>query len=306
LHVILLDAEYELRRFPFASESPAFLLPVVHRSLLLRTLEWLSAAGLGKVHLVTRRNPAEDFDVARAVVENGIRIAPDVQSVLHRARKEGNLDDALLVVQGNLHPLPRLNVLAMEHRRSGRAVSFMKGSCQFGIGQYTFGPPAVVLGSPVMSRVLFQREVERPLVEIPKVAREKGLAAAPIEPEDPVVEINNPYSLFHANVGSLRNWRERLGRQGLTEIRPNLWAASGARVEKVDMDPAAGPVVIGRSTVVEEGTWLHGPTVIGHGVTVEKRSCVHHGLLLDSTFLARESFVARSVVSPRLQQSVAV
>jgi len=305
LHVVLLDSEYELRRFPFALEFPAFLLPVVHRSLLQRTLEWLSAAGLGKVHLVTRRNPAEDFDLARAVVDFGIRIVPDLRSVLLRARKEGCLDDALLVVQANLHPLPRLDRLAIQHKRSGRAVTYVKGSCLFGVGQYTFGPPALVLASPVFARILHRVDVEKPLAEIPRIAREKGLDAVPQDPEQPVVEINNPYSLFHANLGALHSFRRDFERQGLRQVRPNLWVADGARVEQSQVDPNGGPVVVGRASVLDLGTWVRGPSVLGHGVTVERGSCVHQGLVLDGTWLARDSFVARSVVSPRLSERVA-
>jgi len=303
LHVVLLDTQYEIRRFPFASASPAFLLPIVHRRLIERTMDWLGKFGLGRVHLVTDRNPAEDFAFSRAVVEHDLHIAASLDEVILRIRRRGEMDQALLVMQANLDPLPDLPAIAAEHFRSGATVSFVKGTCRFGPGQYSHGAPALVLASPVMSRMLARRPVERPLAEIPRLARKKGLKALSVDGGTAVVEVNNPYALYQANLGDLRP--DKLGSAGFEQRGDALWVAPGARVEAVQVDPIGGPVVVTRGATVAAGSTLRGPTLIGEHAVVEPGSFVHKGLLLRDSYLPKQSFVANSIVGPTLSQRVA-
>jgi hypothetical protein len=305
VHVVLLDSRYDHRRFPFATESPAFMLPVVHRSLLVGTLAWLARQGLHDVTLITPANPAEDLELAMAVVDHDLKLAPDLGRVLHRARRRGRLDQALLVMRPNLCPLPNLSALVAGHHHFGRAVTTIRGSCTFGPGRYTFGPPALLLASPAMCRILSREGIERPLQEIPRIARWRGLPTESIDPDQPIVEINNPFSLFQANLDGVNRGPALLERRGLKRAGERLWVAPGVDIGDVEVDPTGGPVVIGSNSVVEDGVLLRGPTVLGAQVVVERRACVHRGVVLDGTFLARESFVASSVVSPRLSHRIA-
>ena len=305
MHVVLIDSRYEHKRFPFATESPAFMLPVVHRSLLIGTLAWLAHQGLHDVTLITPANPAEDLELALAVVDHDLKLAPDLGRVLHRARRAGRLDQALLVMRPNLCPLPNLSALVAGHHHFGRAVTTVRGSCTFGPGRYTFGPPALLLASPAMCRILVREGVQTPLQEIPRMARWRGLPTESIDPDQPIIEINNPFALFRANLDAVRQGPALLERRGLKQAGPRLWVAPGADVGRIDVDPTGGPVVVGADTIVEDGVMMRGPTVLGARVVVERRACVHKGVVLDGTFLARESFVDSSVVSPRLRHRIA-
>lgn len=305
MHVVLLDSRYDHRRFPFATESPAFMLPVVHRSLLLGTLAWLGRQGLHDITLITEANPAEDLELALAVVDHDLKLSPNIRRVLFRARKAGRLDQALLVLRPNLHPLPNLSALVAGHHDFGRAVTSLRGSCTFGPGRYTFGPPALLLASPAMCRILLRQDVERPLQEIPRIARSRGLPVESIDPDQPIVEINNPFALFQANLTALYQGPAFLEQRGLKRAGERLWVAPGARVGKVDVDPTGGPVLVGPDSLVEDGVLVRGPTVLGARVVVERRACVHRGVVLDGTFLARESFVVSAVVGPRVRHRIA-
>lgn len=305
MHVLLLDTHYEIRSFPFASESPAFLLPVVHRSLLERTAAWLSRFGLHDITLVTSRDPAEDFDLSRAIVDHGMKVAPTVQDAMQRAKRRGTIDQPLLMLQPNLHPLPDLSGICATHFRGKQAVTLVKGTCRFGAGQYGWGPPVLVLGDPVLARLLAREHTVRPLADGPRLARSRGLAIEAVDLRDPVVEINNAYALFQANLETLAPGANPADLRGVRQLGPKLWAAPDARIEDVHVDPDGGPVVVGSFAVVVEGTTLRGPTIIGEGVTIERGSFVHRGLLLPRSELSPMSFVARSVVGPLYSQRIA-
>lgn len=277
----------------------------MHRSLIRLTLAWLDRRNLTEVTLVTGRNAAEDYDVAAAVIDFGMRVAPTVQSAIARASRTRG-DEALLLLRPNLHPLPNLHALVRQHHERRRAVTLVKGTCVFGPGQYSFGPPAMLLASPAMSRLISRSDVERPLLEIPRLARRRNGSVGTFDPETPVIEINNPFSLFQANLDSLRSagTDRHLAARGLRQVRENLWVAEGARIEDVQVDPTGGPVIVGRNSVLEQGVLLRGPSVIGSGVSVGQRACIHKGLVLDDTWLAKEDFVADSVVSPNVRARI--
>ncbi len=308
MHVFLLDARYDHARFPFATETPSFLLPVVHRSLLRGTLAWLKGYALESVTLVTGANPADDYDLAATVVDFDLPTAPTLDRALARVARGGRFTEAVLLLRPNLHPLPDLRALCAEHaRRRRRAVTIVKGSSMFGPGQYAFGPPAVVLMSPIAARVVAGSDLKRPLAEIPRVARRRNLPVGVFDPCVPVVEINNPYALFQANLGTVRRGDDRLlAARGLRRVAPLLWIADGAKVGDVRVDPTGGPVLVGANTEIDDGVLVRGPTVFGKGVNVGRRACVHKGLVLDRTWLADEEFIADSVVSPRVRAKVAV
>lgn len=305
MHVVLIDSRYDHRRFPFATETPAFMLPVVHRSLLEGTLAWLAAQGLRDVTLITPANPAEDLELSLAIVDHDIKLAPDLGRVLYRLRKSGQLDQSMLVMRPNLHPLPNLPALCAGHQEFRRAVTALRGSCTFGPGRYTYGPPALLIAAPVVCRLLEHEHVEQPLVEIPRIVRARGLPVESIEPDLQVVEISNPFSLFEANLTCLRSGPALLLQRGLRQAGARLWVAEGVDAAGLQVDPTGGPVVVGRDTRIEAGVLVRGPTVLGANVTIERRACVHRGVVLDGTFLARESFVDCSVVSPRVKQRIA-
>ncbi len=305
MHVLLLDTQYEIRRFPFASQSPAFLLPVVHRSLLERTAEWLARFGLNDITLITHRVAAEDFDLSRAIVDHGMKTAGSVQEAMQRAKRRGAIDQPVLMMQPNLHPLPDLSSICTAHFRGKQAVTVVKGTCRFGAGQYGFGPPVLVLGDGVLARLMATEFAEKPLVEGPRLARRRGLEVQAMELQQPVVEINNAYALFQANLETLAPGASPADMRGVRQLGPKLWAAADARIENVEVDPDGGPVLVGSYAVVVEGTVLRGPTIIGEGVTIERGSFVHRGLLLPRTELSAMSFVARSVVGPLYSQRIA-
>lgn len=307
MHVLLLDAQYEHRRYPFATETPSFLLPVVHRSLLRLTLQWLRHYGLGDVTLVTGRNPAEDYDLAATVVDFDLNTAVTVERALGRIVSSRRAGEAVLMLRPNLHPLPDLRAIAADHHANRRAVTFVKGSAMFGPGQYAFGPPALVLLSAIGTRVMAHASLQRPLAEIPRIARRKRIPVGHFDPCAPIVEVNNAYALFQANLGSVRMGNDAaLEARGLRRVRANLWVADGAKVGDIKVDPTGGPVIVGANSEIDDGVLLRGPTVLGRGVNVGRRACIHHGLVLDGTYLSNEDFVADSVVSPRMRQRVAV
>lgn len=304
MHLVLLDAEYDLQRFPFATETPAFLLPVVQRTLLQRTLDALSRHKLGRPTLVTRREPAEDMDLARAVVEHDLRVVPTLAEAIH-ATARAEAEAPMLLAQANLHPFPDLSALVADHITRRRALSWVRGSCWWGPGQYTFGPPAVMMAAPIFSRIVQRLDVERPLAELPRIAREKGLPAGAVDAEVPIVEVNNPWSLYQVNLGSLATWRDDLFQRGFRPVRPNLWAHTSAKVGSVDHDPKSGLVVVGRGARVEDGTALHGPCIVGERSQVEARSCIHKALMLEQCVLGADSYVTRQIVSPRITERIA-
>jgi hypothetical protein len=304
LNVLILDPSYELRRFPFAAERPAFMLPVVQRTLLERTLEALARSGLVKPILVTSRNVAEDHALSCAVVDHEIDLARSLGQALDRLRRKGRLDQPLLMLRPNLHPLPSITRLVVEHMRGRQQVSVVRGTASYGPGQYGFGPPVMVLGDPLLAHILLPKTFERPLVDAPRAARKQGLQIEVVEASMPAVEINNPFALFQANLDTLAQAPARELR-GLRRLGPKLWAAPDARIEAVEVDPDGGPVLVGAGTTLVAGSVLRGPTVFGRGVTLEGQSFVHRGLVLDHTELGAQSFIARSVVSPFYKARIA-
>ncbi len=133
----------------------------------------------------------------------------------------------------------------------------------------------------------------------------EGLAVQAMELQQPVVEINNAYALFQANLETLAPGASPEDMRGVRQVGPKLWAAPDARIENVEVDPEGGPVLVGSYAVVVEGSVLRGPTIIGDSVTIERGSFVHRGLLLPRTELSPMSFVARSVVGPLYSQRIA-
>lgn len=309
VHVILLDSEYDLRRYPFAAESPAFLLPMLNQPLIDRTVRWLTAAHLRDVTLVTGRNVAEDFDLAKSVIAHSLKIAGSVREVLDRSRHAGRLDEPLLIMRANLDPLPDLGALLEQHIADRAALTWIRGHALHGPGQYTFGPPALAFAAPVFARLLLGDDHPRPLARLPRICRQRGLACSVFEPERGVVEIDTSYALYHANIDSLGSSALTLSAAndlGLERRGERLWVAPEVEIGHVEVDPTGGPVIVGWGADIGDGAILRGPTVIGEGVSIGRGSCVHRALLLDSTWLPRESFVANSVVSPRLTARVAV
>ncbi len=305
MHVFLLDMEYEVRRFPFAAETPAFLLPIGRRSMLERTVTALGHHRLGRATLITSRNPAEDRDLAQAVIDNDLRTAPTLAAALARASDDRTLDSPMLIVQANLHPFPDVAALVAAHVQSRRTLSWLRGSCWWGPGQYTFGPPAVVLAAAIYPKLLLREESTRPLFDLPRIAREKGLTAAAVDADSTIVEVNNAYALYHMNLDGLGGQRAELFEEGFRPMRPNLWVHPTAKVGSVDFAPDSGLVVIGRNVRVEDGTSLCGPSLLADGSVVEGASAIHRGLLLAATWLPRESFVQRQIVSQRITARVA-
>lgn len=309
MHVILLDSEYDLRRYPFAAESPAFMLPMLNQPLIGRTVRWLRGYEFQNISLVTHRNVAEDFDLAKSVIEHGLQVAPSVRHVLDRARHERRLDEPLLIMRANLDPLPDLRVLMRRHVEHRAALTWVRGHTLHGPGQYTFGPPALAFGAPVFSRLLLREEHPRPLARLPRLCRKRGLTGLVVEPHRDIVEIDTSYALYHANMNALGLGPLSLAAAndlGLERQGERLWVAEDADIGNVEIDPTGGPVIVGWGADIADGAILRGPTVIGEGVSIGKGSCVHRALLLDSTWLPQESFVANAIVSPRLTARVAV
>jgi hypothetical protein len=304
LNVLIIDPSYELRRFPFAAETPAFMLPVVQRTLLERTLAGLARCGLVRPILISTRNIAEDHDLSCAVVDHELDLARSVPQALDRLRRSGRLDQPLLLLRPNLHPLPSITRLVVEHMRGSQQVSLVRGTASYGPGQYGFGPPVFVLGDASFARLLLGYEGDRPLAEAPRFARKHGLPVAVLDAGVSSVEINNPFALFQANLETLAQ-APASDLRGLRRLGPRLWAAADARVEAVDVDPSGGPVIVGSGSVLAAGSTLRGPSIFGRSVTLEGKSFVHRGLILDRTELGAQSFVARSVVSPFYKAAIA-
>ena len=302
--MLILDPSYDLRRFPFAAETPAFMLPVVHRTLLERTLAALARCGLVRPILITSRNVAEDHALSCAVVDHDLDLARSVPQALDRLRRKGRLEQPLMMLRPNLHPLPSITRLVVQHMQGRQQVSVVRGTASYGPGQYGYGPPVVVIGDPILGHVLLPTAMDRPLADTPRVARKHGLQVEVLEADQAAVEINNPYALFQANLDTLSTATTR-ELKGLRRVGPKLWVAPDARVEAVEVDPGGGPVLVGSGSVLVAGTILRGPTVVGRAVTIEGRSFVHLGLILDRTELGAQSFVARSVVSPFYKARIA-
>jgi len=305
MHVVLLGVDYELRSFPFASEQAPCLLPVANLTLLDRTIRWLRARGLGTIHLITERDPIEDFEVTRAIVQHDLRVEPSISCALDRARRCGKLDQPMLVLQANLHPLPDLGAIVAQHVAGVHALTFVRGTCRFGPGRYSYGPPVLAVGAPVFSRLLLRNHLDRPLASLPRLGRSRGLLVEAVDPSVQTVEINNPFALHQANLDALLGPVSDFRAVGLDRIREKLWALPGADIGRVDVDPRGGPIVVAHGAVIEDGALLRGPMVIGAGVHIERRSCLHRAVVLDGTWLPPESFVANSIVSPRLTQRIA-
>ncbi len=307
MHVVLLDADFDLRTHPFAHESPATLLPVLDAPLLGTIVAWLRGAGAGEISLVTSRNPAEDLEMSRAVVAYELRVVGSLGEALERVRRELRMDELLVVMDANLHVLTDFSELITKHMIGRNALTYVRGASMHGPGRYTFGPPVLAMASPVVSRMMRFDDRPRPLPHMLRAVRERGLGTAAYEPDTRVLSIDNSYALYHANLDGLTpEFLDRAAASmGLVQRAPRLWVAEGARMGKVTVDPTGGPVVVGRGAVVEDGAILRGPTIVGRGSAVEKGSCLHRSLVLIDSQIPRESWVARSIVSRRLRERVA-
>jgi len=309
VHVILLDSEYDLRRYPFAAESPAFMLPMLNQPLIDRTVRWLRRYGLEQINLVTHRNVAEDFDLAKSVIDHRLKVAGSVAEVMAGVRAAARLNEPLLMLRANLDPLPDLRAVMTTHIKQRAALTWIRGTALHGPGRYTYGPPALAFAAPVFNRLLLRDEHPRPLARLPRLCKQRGLQGHVFEPENGVIEIDTSYALYHANMDALGSsplTARAANDLGLERRGERLWVASDAEIGKIDVDPTGGPVIVGWGADIADGAILRGPTVIGEGVSIGRGSCVHRALLLDSTWLPRESFVANSIVSPRLTARVAV
>jgi hypothetical protein len=304
MRVVLLDAEYEVRRFPLATESAVIMLPVVNRGLLDRAVRVLKARGLRSIDLVTRRDPRTDFDIARCAQEHGLRVHGTAGEAIACAWNGRTIDEPVLLLQANLDPLPDLTEIVKAHATGKQQLTWVRGHAVFGPGQYAFGPPIAAMIGPWLARILAGRADDRPLAALPKIARERGVAAQSVDCGT-VVEINNAFALHQANVGSADLKPYNLRARGYRRLGELLWAHEEAEIGRAHVDPSGGPVVVGWGAQVEDGVLLRGPTIVGDGVTIERGSCVHRSVLLASTWLGRESFVANSVVSPLLVERVA-
>ncbi len=308
MHVVLLDSHHDLRRYPFAHESSPALLPVLESSLLSRAVRWARAAGAREVYFATQRNPAADYRVASAVVENELRPVRSLGEALDRARRELRMDEPLLVMNANLHQLPDFGQLMETHSLGRQAVTVVRGSSISGPGRYSFGPPVMALCSPVVSRMMRFDDHPKPLPHLIRRVRERRLASSAFEPESRVLQIDNSYALYHANLDILSDEYVQhtvASVLGLEQTEAQLWVAPGANVGHVRVDPTGGPVIIGRGATVEHGAILRGPTIVGSGSQVGAGSCLHRSLVLSDSKLPVRSWVANSVVSSRLRQRVA-
>jgi hypothetical protein len=305
MHVFLIDSEYDVRRFAFATETPAFLLPLARRSLLERTVNALAPYRLGRPVLITARNAAEEPELAQAVARLDLRTAPSVAAALSRARDEGAAEGPILFVLANIHPLPDIAAVVAEHVQGRRTLTWVRGSSWGGPGQYTFGPPAVMVAAASYGRLLLQDEAVRPFADLPRIAKERGFAAGAVDASQAIIEINNPYALYHLNLDGLAAERADLFDEGFRPLRPNFWVHPSAKVGEIDFVPDGGLVVLGRNVRVEDGTLLCGPSVLGDGAVVGAGSAIHRGLVFASTWLPGESFVQRQIVSSRLTARVA-
>jgi hypothetical protein len=301
VHAILLDAEYDFARFPFGSETPSLLLPVVGLSLLDRTLGWVAELAPSRISLITRRDLTKFSAAGAAVHTHSVQIFADLMSAL---RSAASPRDPLVILRANLHPLPNAMRLQWAHEDAGGVLSHARGTIKTGPGVYTYGPPVLFFVSSRAAHALSGRLLERPLREIPRILKERGVTSAALELDRPVVEIDSSFALYDANLGSLAEYRYELYGRGLRPLKPNLWAAEGVDIGDVEFDPRGGLVVVGANTRLEGKTALRGPAVIGADVVVGEGSCIHRGLVLDGTGLPPQSFVARAVVSPLIHEQV--
>jgi|GEM_PF-1944627 len=307
MHVVLLDAEYDLRRYPFAHETPASLMPVLDRPLLGRTVEWLRRAGAGEISFVSARNAAADFELARAIVRYQLRPVGSLGEALERARRELRIDEPLIVLNANLHCLPDFTSLMSQHLMQRNALTYVRGASIQGPGRYTFGPPVLAVASPVVSRMMRLDDQKLPLPVMLKAVRKRGLEMASFDAPQNVVSIDNSYALYHANLdGITPEFLLRAGNEMQLERRAErLWVAPGAHLGKVHVDPTGGPVIVGRGARIADGAILRGPTIVGQNAIVHRGSCVHRSLVLGGSRVPKESWVANSVVSRRIRERIA-
>jgi len=301
VHAILLDVEYDFARFSFAEEAPPFLLPIVGRTLLDRTVEWLADLEPMRISLVTKRDLRLYPGAREAVEAHDLTVFTDTAAAL---RARGSTRMPLVILRANLHPLPNARRALAAHDAAGGVLSHFRGTLKTGPGVYTYGSPVLFFVSARGAQALQGRPLDRPLVEIPRILRERGVVSAALDVDRPVVEVNCPFALYDGNLGSLAEYRYELYGRGLRPLKPNLWAGDGVDIGDVEFDPRGGLVVVGAGTRFEGRTALRGPTVIGAGVVVGEGTCIHRGLVLDGSAIPPESFVARAVVSCRLHEQV--
>ena len=301
MHAILLDVEYDFDRLSLAAETPSFLLPIVGRSLLDRTLEWLIDLEPERISLVTKRDLHSYPGAQAAIGHHGLQVFTDTAAAL---RAGGHSRMPLALLKTNLHPLPNARRAYQSHEAAGGVLSHFRGTLKTGPDVYTYGSPVLYFVSSRAAQALRGRPLDRPFVQIPRILRERGVVSASLNSDRPVVEVNCPFALYDANLGGLAEYRYELYGRGLRPLKPNLWAADGVDIGEVEFDPRGGLVVVGANTRLVGKTALRGPAVIGADVVVGEGSCIHRGLVLDGTGLPPESFVARAVVSPRLHEQV--
>ena len=308
MHVVLVESDHDLRTFPFAKETPACLQQVLGRSLLDRTISWLRSHGQDEIHLLTEYDAAEDYILTQAIVRHRLSVASSLGEVLHRAHMNGAMDEPLLVLAANLHPLPDFRELVRGWDAGKNAVAWIRGTSSQGPGRYTSGPPVAALASPIVSRMLVADDHPRPMARMTSLCRRKGLRAQEVKPNTAVHAIDNTWSLYQANLGMLTtDWLESGGANELqvSRVSGNLWVAPGAHAGRVHVDPTGGPVVLGIGADVADGAMLRGPTLIGEASSVGADSCVHRALVLEQSLIPEQSWIANAVVSPRLTECVA-
>jgi len=300
VHAILIDVEYDFDRFSFAAEAPPFLLPIVGRTLLDRSVEWLADLQPERLSLVTKRDLNAYPGAREAVAALDLKVFTDTAA----AMRAGPSRSSMVLLKVNLHPLPNARRALAAHESAGGVLSHFRGTLKTGPGVYTYGSPVLFFVSSRGAQALQGRPLDRPLAQIPRILRERGVVSAALEVDRPIVEVNCPFALYDGNLGSLAEYRYELYGRGLRPVKPNLWAGEGVDVGDVEFDPRGGLVVVGANTRFEGRTALRGPTVIGADVVVGEGSCIHRGLVLDGSALPPESFVARAVVSARLHEQV--
>lgn len=81
------------------------------------------------------------------------------------------------------------------------------------------------------------------------------------------------------------------------QVRPGVWVGLNTNIDwdKVNIE---GPVYIGSSTRIEEGTTIIGPAWIGHGCHVRKGSTVVRSVLFEYTRIGVGMTFAEMIVSP--------
>ncbi len=82
------------------------------------------------------------------------------------------------------------------------------------------------------------------------------------------------------------------------EVRPGVWVGLNTHIDwdKVNIE---GPVYIGSSVKIEEGTTIIGPTWIGHGSHIRKGATVVRSVLFEYTRIGTSMTFAEMIVSPR-------